>query len=763
MRLRRSSPVSTSRSRASTGCSTSTRSPIGSRATGRSTGRRAQGARCGPSWPGSPTSRDGGRSPSTGWRWPRRPRRSVRRSGWWRSPPPAPATASRSTTPPWSGSPRRPTARPWPIASPPLVTHPVATCAVEPISYRPGTHCVLRYDLQAGPADGGRTVLFGKVYASGMATVAERLTELHRCGRLDGSFEVAGPLATAPELGLVVQPEAEGQSLGRRLFDPSASPRSRRLDAEAAGRALAGLHRCAGPAGPVGRWPTSSRTCAATAGLVAEADPALARRVDAVSTTCSGSRRPRSRRCPAMARSGPTMSSCTGRTSSSSTSTATGGASRHEMPATCSPTSAGGRCAIPAVSAAVTEVRSGFLAGYAEVGRARRRALRHQRSGLGDQDRGAPLPPAGRVGVGRRSGADRGGRPAPPRTRAGGDPMSATTARPAHHRPRGRHRPRSHDRADRTVADRPVVVTVGPRRGGRGGRPEAGPTGAAALPTGRSGRRPGRDPAGQALRRRGPSRAGARPHDPPRPRRVRRLARSRRPPGVGLERRSAARRVPTRARGRLRRHIGFGGRRGDPAGGRGGRRLAGWPASTGPGWSSIVASTSITRWRTRRSGRPRSPGPCPRWRAAAEAAVGVAAVGRRPACGSGPTCRSTRTSTISTWCSRPDRLAVVDLDEARLGDPALDVAHFVAYLELRAIRPCPAGGSPLRRGLPRPPTAPSPAGPPTSASPSSVGHTGSEDRQAAAVGSGLRPRPAGAEAERQARLVLEVRLGGAAS
>ena len=161
------------------------------------------------------------------------------------------------------------------------VTHPVATCAVEPISYRPGAHCVLRYDLQAGPADGGRTVLFGKVYASGMATVAERLTELHRCGRLDGSFEVAGPLDTAPELGLVVQPEAGGQSLGRRVFDPAA-PHSRRLDAEAAGRALAGLHRCAGPAGPARALADELEDLRTQVGLVAAADPALARRVDTV-------------------------------------------------------------------------------------------------------------------------------------------------------------------------------------------------------------------------------------------------------------------------------------------------------------------------------------------------------------------------------------------------------------------------------------------------------------------------------------------------
>ena len=107
---------------------------------------------------------------------------------------------------------------------------------------------------------------------------------------------------------------------------------------------------------------------------------------------------------------------------------------------------------------------------------------------------------------------------------------------------------------------------------------------------------------------------------------------------------------------------------------------------------------------------------------------------------------------------RPDFLAVVDLDEARLGDPALDVAHFVVNLELRAIR-SPADRSPsLRRAF-------------LDAYRAETGwaaderfaffsrYTAVKIAKQLAVGSGLRPRPSGAEAVRQARLVLESAAG----
>jgi hypothetical protein len=164
----------------------------------------------------------------------------------------------------------------------PLVAHPVVVCSAEPVSYRPGEHCVLRYDLWAEPAGGDQTTLFAKVYAAGATAVATTLADLHRCGRRSGAFSVAAPLAVVPELGLVVQAAAEGQSLGHRLFSPGSSARVRRAAAGAAGRALAALHGCAGPVGPVRSLAEEVEDLRRQARVVARVDAELGRGVDAV-------------------------------------------------------------------------------------------------------------------------------------------------------------------------------------------------------------------------------------------------------------------------------------------------------------------------------------------------------------------------------------------------------------------------------------------------------------------------------------------------
>lgn len=103
----------------------------------------------------------------------------------------------------------------------------------------------------------------------------------------------------------------------------------------------------------------------------------------------------------------------------------------------------------------------------------------------------------------------------------------------------------------------------------------------------------------------------------------------------------------------------------------------------------------------------------------------------------------------------PDRLAVVDLDEARLGDPAVDLAHFVANLGLAAMRGTTAvdGSNGLADVF-------------LDAYGAETGwvpderfdffrrYTAVKIAKQLAVGSGLRPRPTGVERERQARLVL---------
>jgi len=102
-----------------------------------------------------------------------------------------------------------------------------------------------------------------------------------------------------------------------------------------------------------------------------------------------------------------------------------------------------------------------------------------------------------------------------------------------------------------------------------------------------------------------------------------------------------------------------------------------------------------------------------------------------------------------------DRLTVVDLDEARLGDPAFDVAHFVANLELSAIR----SGRVRERSAQLPDTFLATYAAETGWSPDErfsffSRYTALKIAKQLALGSGLRPRPGGAERDRQARKVL---------
>ena len=349
MRLRRSSPASTSRSPASTGCSTSTRSPIGSRATGPSTGRRSRRARCGPSWPGSPTSRDSGRSPSTGWRWPSRaaPERptlgvvEITTTGTHhRLAVDDPAMVGLGEAADGAAMADRLAAS---------VTHPVATCAVEPISYRPGAalrpplrppgrtrrrrpHGAVRKGVRIGDGHGGREADRAAPVRTPRRQVRRRRPAGHR----------------RPSSAWWCNPKPEV-----RAWAVVSSTRPRRTAGGWTPRRPVGRWPvCTGAPGLPdrrGRWPTSWRTCAPRVGLVAAADPALARRVDAVldhlQRVAAGPGHPgaqpwlvpgRPRRPPRVAR--PAHRPRRVRVERA----------RHEMPATSSPTSGGGRCAIRA-------------------------------------------------------------------------------------------------------------------------------------------------------------------------------------------------------------------------------------------------------------------------------------------------------------------------------------------------------------------------------------------------------------------------------
>ena len=59
----------------------------------------------------------------------------------------------------------------------------VTACAIIPVCYKPGSHCVLRYELQT---PGGSRVLFGKLLRQGGDRLATTLDQLH-AGQPGGS------------------------------------------------------------------------------------------------------------------------------------------------------------------------------------------------------------------------------------------------------------------------------------------------------------------------------------------------------------------------------------------------------------------------------------------------------------------------------------------------------------------------------------------------------------------------------------------------
>lgn len=148
-----------------------------------------------------------------------------------------------------------------------------------PIAYRPGSRAVVAFDL-TGP--GGPARLFAKLLATGSARSATACTAIAEAARRRGEpMPVPEVVAVWPDLGAVVQTAAPGRVLSRMLTQASAA--SGRRTVRRLGRLLAGVHATPST-GAEPLW-TSGDELAQLESLLAptwHADPAVGRALAAV-------------------------------------------------------------------------------------------------------------------------------------------------------------------------------------------------------------------------------------------------------------------------------------------------------------------------------------------------------------------------------------------------------------------------------------------------------------------------------------------------
>ena len=154
----------------------------------------------------------------------------------------------------------------------------VVRCAVQPVRYRPGSRCVLRYDIET---ERRRLALYGKcVRPDHYDRLAERST--HLAARPGASRLVAPLVATMPDLQTVVSRAVEGRSVSALLADATLPVAARISAARRVGELLARFHAQVDPGAPT--WSTSEQIAGLERSLkaVRAVDPPLADRLTAL-------------------------------------------------------------------------------------------------------------------------------------------------------------------------------------------------------------------------------------------------------------------------------------------------------------------------------------------------------------------------------------------------------------------------------------------------------------------------------------------------
>lgn len=159
-----------------------------------------------------------------------------------------------------------------------VIAEPLLACAVEPVRYRPGSHCVLRYVVRT--ATGSRS-LYGKVFGADAFTgVVTRATAL--AGTEEGARLVAAVAASWPEVYAAVGAGITGPSVAAVLADPTASATRQLRIAHQLGALLARFHGIRDIEAPAWSATDHIASLAQSLGAVRAADAQLGNRIAAV-------------------------------------------------------------------------------------------------------------------------------------------------------------------------------------------------------------------------------------------------------------------------------------------------------------------------------------------------------------------------------------------------------------------------------------------------------------------------------------------------
>jgi len=157
---------------------------------------------------------------------------------------------------------------------------PLRACRITPVGYRPAIRAVLAYDVVAGS---GRSRLYAKLLADGFERYAGAAAALAASARRRGvPAPVPEVVAVWPDCGAVVQRAAPGRSLSAVLRDESLPERERLRDVEDMGLLLAGVHTTSLDGAP--SWSAEDELAALETLLAPtwHADPAIGRSLAAL-------------------------------------------------------------------------------------------------------------------------------------------------------------------------------------------------------------------------------------------------------------------------------------------------------------------------------------------------------------------------------------------------------------------------------------------------------------------------------------------------